>query len=134
MVLHPGIDALVFTGSYGPATRPRPAQGPPQPPRGLADRRQGHRIVPDDAELDRAVYEVMVGVFLTSGQRHNSTGRVIVTEGIFDQFIELLVRRTNRLRVGYGFDDDVFLGPPISEASAPDTADTVGYCIARPHP
>jgi succinylglutamic semialdehyde dehydrogenase len=76
---------------------------------------KGTAIVLDDAEIDRAVYEVMVGAFLTSGQRHNSTGRVIVTEGVFDQFVELLLQRTNRLRVGYGFDDDVFMGPLISE-------------------
>ncbi|MEC7289969.1 MAG: 2-oxoglutarate dehydrogenase E1 component, partial [Pseudomonadota bacterium] len=37
---------------------------------------------------DRAVYEVLVGAFLTAGQRHNSTGRVILTETVFEAFLD----------------------------------------------
>jgi succinylglutamic semialdehyde dehydrogenase len=116
MALHPGIDALVFTGSYATGATIRTLlKDRPTLPVVLQTGGKGTAIVLDDAELDRAVYEVMVGAFLTSGQRHNSTARVIVTEGIFDKFVERLVHRTNRLRVGYGFDDNVFLGPVISE-------------------
>ena len=68
-------------------------------------------IVLDDAELDKAVYEVAVGAFMTTGQRRNSTARVVVTSGIADRFIQRLVAVTNNLRIGYGFERDIFLGP-----------------------
>ena len=116
MVLHPGVDALMFTGSYSTAATLRTLlKDRPNLPVVLQTGGKGTAIVLDDAEIDRAVYEVMVGAFLTSGQRHNSTGRVIVTDGVYDQFVDLLLRRTQRLKVGYGFDDDVFMGPLISE-------------------
>ena len=76
MVLHPGIDALVFTGSYRTGNTIRNLlKDRPELPAVLQTGGKGTAIVLDDAELDRAVYEVMVGAFLTSGQRHNSTGR-----------------------------------------------------------
>jgi succinylglutamic semialdehyde dehydrogenase len=116
LALNPAVEALVFTGSYTTLQQLRGA---------LADRPElplvsqcggkGTAIVLDDAELDRAVYEVMVSAFLTSGQRHNSTGRVIVTDGIFDAFLNELVDKSSRIEVGYGFRGDVFMGPLISD-------------------
>ena len=116
MVLSPGLDALVFTGTYSTASAIRSITGErPDLPLVVQSGGKGTAIVLDDAELDRAVYEVMVGAFLTSGQRHNSTARVIVTDGIYDTFVSSLVQRTQRLSVGYGFDEGVFMGPVISE-------------------
>jgi len=116
MAMHPGVDALLFTGSYATAASLRTAlKDRPSLPVILQTGGKGTAIVLDDAEIDRAVYEVMVGAFLTSGQRHNSTGRVIVTESVFDEFVSKLKQQTQRLKVGYGFDDDIFMGPVISE-------------------
>ena len=116
MVLSPGLDALVFTGTYSTASAIRSITGErPDLPLVVQSGGKGTAIVLDDAEIDRAVYEVMVGAFLTSGQRHNSTARVIVTDGIYDTFVSSLVQRTQRLSVGYGFDEGVFMGPVISE-------------------
>ncbi len=57
----------------------------------------------------------MVGAFLTAGQRHNSTARVIVEDGIYDRFVQELTARAERLEIGYAFRDNVFMGPLISE-------------------
>ncbi|MCK6503835.1 aldehyde dehydrogenase family protein [Myxococcota bacterium] len=116
LAANPGLDALLLTGSYATATAIRQLTiDRPELPMLIQAGGSGTAIVLDDAELDRAVYEVMVGAFLTSGQRHNSTGRVIVTEGIYQRFVERLVRQTMRLSVGYAFEPDVFMGPVISE-------------------
>ncbi len=116
LAMHPGLDVLSFTGSYATARAiAKLTLDRPELPTLLQCGGKGIAVVLDDAELDRAVYEVMIGAFLTSGQRHNSTGRVIVGEGIFDQFVETLAAKTTRLHVGYGFDPDVFAGPVISE-------------------
>lgn len=116
LAAHPGLGALLFSGSYptalavSKATRERP-----ELPVLYNAGGKGAALVLDDADMDRAVYEVLIGAFLTSGQRYNSTARVFVTEGVFDQFSEQLTARIRNVRVGYGFDRDVFIGPVISE-------------------
>ena len=116
LATHPDIDVLLFTGALETArTIGRLTQSRPELPRVIQCGGKGTAIVLDDAELDRSVYEVMVGSFLTAGQRHNSTGRVIVTDGIYDDFVERLTQKSKALTVGYGFDAQVFMGPLISE-------------------
>lgn len=116
LVAHPGLDALVFTGSYKSAREVRRATlDRPELPTLYQCGGKGIAVVLDDAEVEGAVYEVLVGAWLTAGQRHNSTARVLVTEGIWDRFTTALVRRGQKVRIGYGFAGDTFMGPLISE-------------------
>ncbi|MCB9759420.1 MAG: aldehyde dehydrogenase family protein [Alphaproteobacteria bacterium] len=116
LINHPGIAALVFTGSFESAGEVRRQLFErPELPAFYQTGGKGAAIVLSGCDLDRAVYEVMVGAFMTTGQRHTSTGRVIVDEAIYDNFMDLLVSRASSLRIGYGFDRDVFMGPVISE-------------------
>ncbi len=78
---------------------------------------RGTAIVLDDAELDKAAYEVAYGACLTAGQRRSSTTRVIVTKGIADRFVERLAEGIDGMTIGSGLAQDVFLGPLISEAA-----------------
>lgn len=116
LVSHAGLDALLFAGSFESAREVRRATAArPELPAIYQCGGKGVAMVLDDADLERAVYEVLVGACLTSGQRHNSTARVLVTDRLYDVFASELVRRAQRLRVGYGFDDGTFMGPLISE-------------------
>lgn len=116
LVTHPAMDALVFTGSFNTAMAIRRATFErPELPTLYQCGGKGAALVLDDADVDRAVYEILIGSFLTAGQRHNSTGRVIVHRKVFDQFADQLVRRASVLNVGYGFEPDTFMGPVISE-------------------
>lgn len=116
LATHPGIDALMFSGSHDTGVQIAKAVAErPELPMFLQCGGKGASIVLDGCDMDRAVYEVLVGAFLTSGQRHNSTGRVIVTDDVHDWFLNELTRRVRGVRVGYGFDPDTFLGPLISE-------------------
>lgn len=116
LVAHPGLDALVFAGSYESAREVRRATvDRPELPALYQCGGKGIALVLDDADVERAVYEVLVGAWLTAGQRHNSTARVIVTDGIWDRFTAELARRGQKVRIGYGFAGDTFMGPLISE-------------------
>ncbi len=116
LVVHPGIDMLLFTGSFETAMNVRRAIfDRPELPAVYQCGGKGISIVLDDADIEHAVYEVLVGAFLTTGQRHNSTGRLMVTARIYDAFVERLQEQAQRLRIGYGFEHDVFMGPLISE-------------------
>ena len=116
LATHVGIDALLFSGSFGTAMAIRRATFErPELPTLYHCGGKGASLVLDGADMDRAIYETLVGAFLTAGQRHNSTARVLVHRKHYDEFIEQLVRRAGALKVGYGFDNDSFLGPVISE-------------------
>jgi len=116
LITHPGVSALLATCSFKTAMAVRRAVFErPELPVVYETGGKGVAIVLADADLDQAVYEVMVGAFLTAGQRHNSTARVLVEDGIYDRFVAELVVRTGRLEIGYGFRDNVFMGPLISE-------------------
>jgi succinylglutamic semialdehyde dehydrogenase len=113
---HAGVDALLFTGSFKTAMAVRKAVFKrPELPVLYQTGGKGIAVVLDDAEIERSVYEVMVGAFLTAGQRHSSTARVIVTQKIYDRWVKELVKRCSRASVGYGFNEKTFMGPLISE-------------------
>ncbi len=78
---------------------------------------RGTAIVLDDADLDKAAYEVAYGGCLTGGQRRSSTSRVIVTGGIAERFIQRLAEGVDGMAIGNGLTQDVFLGPLISETA-----------------
>lgn len=116
LATHRGLDALLFSGSFATAMAIRRATFErPELPTLYQCGGKGCAIVLDDCDLDRAVYEVMIGAFLSAGQRHNSTGRVILTAGVHDAFCDKLAQRSQALNIGYGFDEDTFFGPVISE-------------------
>lgn len=74
-------------------------------------------IVLEDADLDLAVQQITFAAYATSGQRCTSTSRVIVARPILDEFCAKLTHATKQLTVGYPFDENVFMGPVISEAT-----------------
>lgn len=116
LVTHADVDALLFSGAYATGVAIRKAVVErPELPMMLQCGGKGAALVIGGCDLQRAVYEVLVGAFLTGGQRHNSTGRVIVTEDVYDEFVAELLQRTRRVSVGYGFEPTSFLGPLISE-------------------
>lgn len=87
---------------------------------------KGTAVVLEDADLDRAVYETITGAFLTAGQRFNSTARAVVEDGIYDAFLQRCLRVTRELRIGYGLDEDVFMGPVLSAEVVEDVLQRVG--------
>jgi len=134
LATHPRLDALLACGSHKTATALRQATfDRPELPMLLQCGGKGAALVLDGCDLDRAVYEVMVGAFLTAGQRHSSTGRVIVVDRLYDRFVGELVRRSARLAVGYGFDPRTFHGPLVSESLRSRYRRFGGALVARSH-
>src|SRR5207245_4085849 len=71
-------------------------------------------IVLDDADLDLAAHEIARPASITAGQRCSSTSRVIATPGVLEPLVERLARLARGVKVGYGLDPDVFMGPLAS--------------------
>jgi len=72
-------------------------------------------IVMDDANLDLAVDGAVWGGFGTTGQRCTAASRVAVHKSVYGKFVEQLVERVKRLKVGNGLDAEVEMGPCINE-------------------
>ncbi|MFX4589151.1 aldehyde dehydrogenase family protein, partial [Acinetobacter baumannii] len=68
-------------------------------------------IVLEDADLDIAVNAAVLGGFKTAGQRCVTSGRLIVDRKLLDKFTDAFVEKVNRIVVGDGLRDDVFMGP-----------------------
>ncbi|GIU74605.1 MAG: putative aldehyde dehydrogenase YcbD [Bryobacteraceae bacterium] len=73
-------------------------------------------IVLADADFGLAVENVVNGAFFSTGQKCTATSRAIVEETIYDRFVEALVERTKKLRVGDGMQPGVDIGPCVDEA------------------
>ena len=59
-------------------------------------------IILNDADLEKAVPGVVQGAFGSTGQRCTATSRVIVENGIYDEFMETLINQTKALSIGNG--------------------------------
>ena len=55
-------------------------------------------IVLDDANLELALEGALWGAFGTAGQRCTATSRIILQKGVYQRFIEELVRRARLLK------------------------------------
>jgi succinate-semialdehyde dehydrogenase/glutarate-semialdehyde dehydrogenase len=70
-------------------------------------------IVFDDADLDEAVSAALVAKFRNSGQTCISANRILVQEGIYDDFLAAFSDAVAGLTVGNGFTPGVQVGPLI---------------------
>ena len=70
-------------------------------------------IVFDDADLDRALDAVVFMIYSLNGQRCTSSSRLLVQEGIHDEFVARVAERARRLRVGDPLDPATEVGPLI---------------------
>ena len=74
-------------------------------------------IIMDDADLDNAVEGSLWGAFGTSGQRCTASSRLVVHKKVYKQFVEKLIERVKKLRVGNGLDESTEVGPVINQAA-----------------
>jgi aldehyde dehydrogenase (NAD+) len=72
-------------------------------------------IVLEDANLDLALEGALWGAFGTTGQRCTATSRIIVHRDVAREFGQRLVGRAKKLRVGFGLDAEVEVGPLVNE-------------------
>jgi acyl-CoA reductase-like NAD-dependent aldehyde dehydrogenase len=67
-------------------------------------------IVCDDADLKRAEFAAWVGRFFNCGQACLAVKRLYVFDSIYDEFVNRLIGRVQKIKVGNGV-QDVFMGP-----------------------
>ncbi|MBI4575604.1 MAG: aldehyde dehydrogenase family protein [Planctomycetes bacterium] len=115
LVEHPEVRALSFTGSNEVGTRLY-SDGARQLKKVQCEMGGKNPIVVlDDADLGLAVEATVQGAFGSTGQRCTATSRAIVVHAVADEFVERVVARARRFRVGNGLDPAVDMGPSVDE-------------------
>ena len=71
-------------------------------------------IILKDADIEKAVREVVNGAYLFSGQVCMGVKRVIVEHEIIDEFTQKLIEETKKLKVGNPISTDTDIGPLIN--------------------
>ncbi|MBD3286159.1 aldehyde dehydrogenase family protein [candidate division WOR-3 bacterium] len=116
LINHPDIRGISFTGSSEVGKRIGEATGKTLKRCSLELGGKNAQIVMDDANLELALDGALWGAFGTTGQRCTATSRIIIQDGVHDEFVTELVKRVKALKVGNGLDESVQMGPLVSEA------------------
>lgn len=115
IVEHPEIRVIGFTGSTAVGAEIASRAGAMNKKVSLEMGGKNAQIVMPDADLDLALEGVVWGAFGTTGQRCTATSRLILHEAIHDEFVNRLLTRAGKLRIGPGLADDTEMGPVINE-------------------
>jgi aldehyde dehydrogenase (NAD+) len=83
-------------------------------------------IVLEDGDMDLAVRMAVMGGFGLTGQACTATSRVIVHEGVADQFAAALTEAARNIVVGDGLEAGVQMGPAVSESQLQTDLDYIG--------
>src|SRR5690606_2685767 len=70
-------------------------------------------VILDDADLKTAVESAVNGAYFSTGQRCTASSRLIVTEGIHDQFVAALTERIRGLVVDDALKEGTHIGPVV---------------------
>ena len=116
--LHPGVRSVCFTGSI-PVGMSLAKELAGDYSKSLALELGGMNalIVFPDADLSRAADAAADGICLTTGQRCNSTSRILVHRDVAKPFIASLLESLRRYPPGHPVDEGATLGPLASESA-----------------
>ncbi|WP_448855452.1 aldehyde dehydrogenase family protein [Corynebacterium camporealensis] len=111
---HPEVDMVSFTG--GLATGKIIARNAAETIKRTALELGGKNpnVIFSDADFDIAVDNALNGAFFHSGQVCSAGSRIIVEESLHDKFVDALVERTKRIKLGGPTDPQAETGPLIS--------------------
>jgi acyl-CoA reductase-like NAD-dependent aldehyde dehydrogenase len=118
LCLHPGVRSVCFTGSIPVGmTLAKELAGDYSKSLALELGGRNALIVFADADLDRAADAAADGICLTTGQRCNSTSRILVHREVEKPFIAALLDSLHRYLPANPMDETATLGPLASESA-----------------
>ena len=112
----PRVDLVSFTGGLATGRRIMAAAAPTVKKVALELGGKNPNIVFADADFDTAVDYALMAVFLHSGQVCSAGARLLVEDSLHDRFVDEVVERARRVRMGGPFDPEARTGPLISAA------------------
>ncbi len=123
IVQHPKTRYVGFTGSKEVGLRISELAGKASPGQVWIKRTvlemggKDGMIVDEEADIDAAVEGTAQAAFGYQGQKCSACSRVIVSEKVYDTFLNKLVERTKKIKVGPSDDPNNYMGPVINESA-----------------
>jgi aldehyde dehydrogenase (NAD+) len=121
---HPGIDKITFTGSYATAQKIMRSAANGLKRATFECGGKSPHLVFADADLDRAAVVATHSAFRSTGQSCSLGSRLLVQDSVYEQFLDEIARRAERVRVGMPTDPATHIGP---HSSAEQLAKTLEY-------
>ncbi|MEZ8676936.1 aldehyde dehydrogenase family protein [Vibrio splendidus] len=107
------VNGVSFTGSVDTGRKVAVATAPNFVRCQLEMGSKNALVVADDADIQTAVDATIAGSFSGAGQKCTASSRLVVMDGIHDQYVEALIKRMSELKVGHALEDGVFMGPVV---------------------
>lgn len=123
---HPGIAKYVFTGSTFTGRKIAGNAAQNLVPCQMELGGKSPHVIFSDVDIDRAVNGVVSGVFAAAGQTCVAGSRCFVEQPIYDRFVDALVERTRRIKVGHPQVEDTDIGPVALASQLAKVEDYVG--------
>ena len=113
---NPGIDGVVFTGSYEVGMRLYKSFSTTYPKPTIVEMGgKNPAVVSRKADLEEAAEGIMRSAFGFGGQKCSANSRVYVEKPVHDELVRLLVEKTEKITVGNPLPRENWLGPIIDE-------------------
>lgn len=117
ITVHEKVDGILFTGSYEVGQKIK--QSTLDHHWKILALEMGGKnttVVWDDADLNKAIYETLIGSYLTTGQRCSCTSRIILHDKIADEFTDRFYEAAKKLTIGH-WSENPFMGPLINQGA-----------------
>ena len=131
LVENPGVDKLAFTGSTEVGKRIQASALRRRLPLTLELGGKAAHVIFEDAAVDQAIEGVINGIFFNQGHVCCAGSRLLVQESIADRFVDQLLRRIDRLRVGDPLDKNTDVGAINSAAQLARITELVDAGVAE---
>lgn len=115
LVTNPQVDMVAFTGDTATGKAIMKASASTLKKLALELGGKSPNIIFEDADLARALPAAAEAIFTTSGQICTAGSRLLVQRSIKDHVMAGLVEIARKMKVGSGLQEDVDMGPIISE-------------------
>ncbi|WP_425428019.1 aldehyde dehydrogenase family protein [Alteribacillus bidgolensis] len=112
---HPDVDKVSFTGSTDTGKRIMKNAASSLKNVSLELGGKSPNVVFADADFDTAVDFALLGIFAGTGQICSAGSRLILERSIYDQFVNELITRAKKIKIGPGWDENTEMGPLTSK-------------------
>ena len=116
LLSHKDVTAITFTGSVATGRKVALACISRMAKFQLEMGGKNPLVVLDDADLKTAVEVAVNGSYFSTGQRCTASSRIIVTEGIHDQFVAAVTERLKGLTIDHALKAGTHIGPVVDQA------------------
>lgn len=114
LIKHPSIQGVAFVGST-PVGRYVYRLAGEYGKRAIVQAgAKNYVVVMPDADLDRAIPALLTSFFGNTGQRCLSGANLVAVGGVYESLKRRFVEAASKLKLGYGLDESVEMGPIVS--------------------